>query len=234
MPLSLPQLTLDLFENTNSELADYVAGRNQLPLDGLQRWLDGEGPWFLLLAGRSGTGKSHLIRAAVHALGEQKRRAIYVPLRAVIEFGPTILDELESIDFIAIDDIQIAAGNRLWEEALFNLFNRTEAADARLLVSSVEGPLEFKFDLADLRSRLSSGLVFTLFDLDDTDKQEALQRRAANRGLSMPDNVARYLISRLRRDMHELTIIFERIDAASLSAGRELTVPFVRDVLGGD
>ncbi|MDA0820842.1 MAG: DnaA regulatory inactivator Hda [Proteobacteria bacterium] len=234
MPLSLPQLTLALFENANSELADYVAGPNQLALDGLRRWLDGEGPWFLLLSGRYGTGKSHLIRAAVQALGEQKSRAIYVPLREVIEFGPAILDELESINFIAIDDIHLAAGNRCWEEALFNLFNRTEAAGASLLVSSRDGPLEFQFDLADLRSRLSSGLTYILFDLDDADKQQALQKRAANRGLSMPDNVARYLITRLRRDMHELTVIFERIDAASLSAGRELTVPFVREVLGGD
>jgi DnaA-homolog protein len=234
MPLSLPQLTLALFENANSELADYVAGPNQLALDGLRRWLDGEGPWFLLLSGRHGTGKSHLIRAAVQALGEQKSRAIYVPLREVIEFGPAILDELESVNFIAIDDIHLAAGNRSWEEALFNLFNRTEAAGASLLVSSRDGPLEFRFNLADLRSRLSSGLTYTLFDLDDADKQQALQKRAANRGLSMPDNVARYLITRLRRDMHELTVIFERIDAASLSAGRELTVPFVREVLGGD
>ncbi|MFT4581921.1 MAG: DnaA family protein [Gammaproteobacteria bacterium] len=234
MPLSLPQLTLALFENANSRLADYVPGPNQLALDGLRRWLDGEGPWFLLLSGRCGTGKSHLIRAAVQALGERKSRAIYVPLREVIEFGPAILEELESIDFIAIDDIHIAAGKPEWEEALFNLFNRTEAVGARLLVSSTDGPLQFQFNLADLRSRLSSGLVYTLLDLDDTEKQQALQKRAADRGLSMPDNVARYLITRLRRDMHELTVIFERIDAASLSAGRELTVPFVREVLGGD
>jgi DnaA family protein len=83
-----------------------------------------------------------------------------------------------------------------------------------------------------LGSRLSSGLICQLQELNDDDKQHLLQQRATRRGLLLPDNVARYLITRLRRDMHELNSIFELIDAASMSAGRELTIPFVRDVLG--
>ena len=88
--------------------------------------------------------------------------------------------------------------------------------------------------LPDLSSRLSSALSYRLAELGDDDKQTLLQQRAARRGLSMPAPVARYLISRLRRDMRALNEIFERIDAASLSSGRELTIPFVRDVLGVD
>jgi DnaA family protein len=152
-----------------------------------------------------------------------------------MEFGPAILDDLESIDWIAIDDIQLAAGDARWEHALFKLFNRLQDIGGRLLISVASGGAQdVPFGLADLSSRLRSGLICQLFDLNDNEKQAALQRRAIKHGLSMSDNVARYLINRLRRDMHELTTIFERIDAASLSAGRELTIPFVRDVLGLD
>jgi DnaA family protein len=234
MPLSLPQLTLALFEDAKFELTDFITGPNQLALDGLKHWLEGQGPWFLVLAGRSGTGKSHLAQAAISELGRDNCRAMYVPLSNVMDYGPSILSDLESIDFIVVDDLDDAAGNSQWEEALFNLFNRVQESSSRLLVSSTSGGRNSRFELADLRSRLASGLTLTLGDLSDGDKQTALQRRAANRGLTMPDNVARYLISRLCRDMHELTVIFERIDAASLSAGRELTIPFIRDVVGID
>ena len=232
MPLSLPQLTLALFDDTNNDLTDYVAGPNQLAFDALSLWLEGEAHWYLMLTGKSGTGKSHLIEAAVRALDQRSVRAMYLPLREIVEMGPEILDGLESIDCVAIDDIDLAAGDLRWEQALFNLFNRMQSAAARLLVSTSAAPRDCHFQLADLSSRLTAGLSCPLIDLNDEDKQIALQRRARTRGLSMPDNVARYLISHLRRDMHELTEIFERIDAASLSTGRELTVPFVRDVLG--
>ncbi|HJP36363.1 MAG TPA: DnaA regulatory inactivator Hda [Gammaproteobacteria bacterium] len=234
MPLSLPQLTLALFDDAQVDLEDFVPGQNQLVVDAVARWSAGDGPWFLMLWGRSGTGKSHLIEAAVRATGRDSGRAMYIPLTHVLESGPSILDDLESIDYLAIDDMHIAAGDAGWERALFNLFNRTQDARGRLLVSSANGPSGFRFELPDLRSRLNSGLLYQLVELGDAEKQLVLQKRAASRGLSMPDTVASYLIRRLRRNMHELNTIFDAIDAASLSAGRELTIPFVRDVLGLD
>jgi DnaA-homolog protein len=234
MPLSLPQLTLALFHGAAVDLEDFITGPNRLAIDALSVWLAGDGPWYLLLWGRSGLGKSHLVQAAVRATGRGERRAMYVPLAEVFEFGPAVLDELEVMDYLAIDDIHLATGNAAWEQALFGLFNRTHGAGGRLLVASATGPRGFQFELADLGSRLSSGLSYQLLDLNDTEKQAVLQKRAVSRGLSMPDHVARYLIRRLCRDMRELNRVFERIDAASLSAGRELTIPFVRDVLGLD
>lgn len=234
MPISLPQLTLALFDDAAADLADFVRGPNQLAVDALERWLADEGPWFLLLWGRLGTGKSHLIEAAVRARGQQHKRAMYVPLIEIVDLGPAILDDLGSIGHLVIDDIHLAAGKPEWERALFTMFNQLQAAGGRLLLSSAAGPRGFAFELADLSSRLNSGLSYQLYELADDDKLLALQKRAARRGLSMPDNVGRYLMSRLHRDMRALNVIFDRIDTASLSAGRELTIPFVRDVLGLD
>ena len=234
MPLSLPQLTLALFDEAKFDLASYLPGENELALAAVSQWVSGGGPWYVMLWGASGTGKSHLVQSAIRAVGDQHRRAMYVPLGQVMTLDPEILADLESIECLAIDDVHLAAGDTMWEMALFNLFNRTQAYGGRLLVSSKCGPQNFGLGLRDLSSRLSSGLICHLSDLDDNGKQSVLQHRAAQRGLNMPDNVTRYLIQRLRRDMGELNTIFERIDAASLSAGRELTIPFVRDVLGLD
>ena len=59
----------------------------------------------------------------------------------------------------------------------------------------------------------------------------ALIATAAARGISLPDNVASYLLRRLPRDWPALHAALAMLDTASLSAGRSLTVPFVREVL---
>ena len=234
MALSLPQLTLALFDDPYPDLADFVPGPNALALTALTDWAGGGGPWCVLVSGAPGTGKSHLIQGALKAVDEGRERTMYVPLREVLDYGPAVLDGLDAIDFLAIDDIDAAAGEPAWERALFDLFNRLHVAERRLLMSAAKGARSSRFALPDLSSRLSSALSFRLAELGDDDKQQLLQQRAARRGLSLPAPVARYLISRLRRDMHALNEIFERIDAASLSSGRELTIPFVRDVLRVD
>jgi DnaA family protein len=68
--------------------------------------------------------------------------------------------------------------------------------------------------------------------LDDTQRMQALQLRAREKGFDMPDETARYLLRRLPRDLPALFDLLERLDAASLAAQRKLTVPFVKSVLG--
>ncbi len=234
MALTLPQLTLDLFEGEHADFAEFVPGANAMALAAVTDWAAGAGPWCVFLWGRGGCGKSHLLHAAVRAVGREPARAMYVPLRDVDAAGPGILEGLDAVDFIVLDDIDRIIGDDAWEVALFDLFNRAQAAERRLLIGAAAAPAALQCGLPDLASRLQSALIFQLRDLTDGDKQVVLQRRARARGLALPDHVARYLINRLARDMGALNSVFERIDSASLSSGRELTIPFVRDVLGLD
>ena len=93
-------------------------------------------------------------------------------------------------------------------------------------------PTELPLALPDLVSRLAWGPVFALPPLDDERRQELLVQRAALRGLSMPREVASYLISRAPRGATELVILLEKLDKASLEAQRKLSIPFVKATLG--
>jgi DnaA family protein len=88
------------------------------------------------------------------------------------------------------------------------------------------------FQLPDLLSRLGSGPVYRINELDDQGKQSALQLHARNRGFDMPDDVANYLLKHCPRDMVSLFKILDQLDEASLSAQRKLTIPFVSTLLG--
>jgi DnaA family protein len=99
------------------------------------------------------------------------------------------------------------------------------------VVSAVTAPRASGIALADLRSRMQRLATFQLRGLDDAARMEALQLRARHRGLELPDETARYLMSRSRRDMRSLYELLDRLDLEALRAQRRLTIPFVKDVL---
>jgi DnaA family protein len=231
MTNSLRQLTLALYHNPRADFASYHAGLNAEALAAMVRWADETVPWYVYLWGGPAVGKSHLLQAALRLAGNAERSTMYVPLSEVAAHGPQVLEGLEVIDVLCIDDLDVIAGQREWEIALFAFFNRLHAAGRALAVAARQAPAALPLVLPDLASRLSSGLIYQLRELEDADKQAALQAAATRRGIAMPDAVAAYLMRRLPRDMRALLEALELLDTASLSAGRQLTVPFVRATL---
>jgi DnaA family protein len=66
--------------------------------------------------------------------------------------------------------------------------------------------------------------------LSDAQKLEAVQLRARHRGFEMPEDVARYILSRYPRDLVSLFDLLDRIDEASLAQQRRVTIPFLREL----
>jgi DnaA family protein len=74
--------------------------------------------------------------------------------------------------------------------------------------------------------------VFQIHALGEDERVSALQLRSRHRGLELPNDTARYLLKRSRRDMASLYELLDKLDGEALRAKRRLTIPFVRDVLG--
>jgi len=63
------------------------------------------------------------------------------------------------------------------------------------------------------------------------EKLAALQRRAAMRGLQLPEDVGRFLLNRMARDLRTLFDVLDKLDKASLVHQRKLTIPFAKEML---
>lgn len=225
------QLPLSLPLDRNASLTQFIAGPNGEALHSLKALINGEQTQPILFWGSDGCGKSHLLQAACLELDSAGLSAVYLPLQEVISLPPQLLEGLEGLDLVAIDDLQLAAGNAAWEEALFDLYNRLKDSRTRLLLSCDQSPSELPLQLPDLRTRLAWGLIYPLKSLSDEEKLDALRQRAEARGLTLAEDVGRYLIRRAPRDLNSLFSLLERLDQASLAAQRRLTVPFVRTVM---
>lgn len=186
----------------------------------------GPGCW---LRGAPATGKSHLLQAACEQRGD---RGIYLPMELLLDAGPGVLDGVALRSFVCIDDIERCAGRGDWEHALFDLCNQLGDTGGRLIAAARAAPRECGFALPDLESRFSLLPAFRVRELPEAERIEALKLRARHRGLDLPDETARFLLGRSRRDMASLYRLLDRLDAAALEAQRRLTIPFVKHVIG--
>ncbi|SPX16697.1 DnaA-like protein hda [Escherichia coli] len=75
------------------------------------------------------------------------------------------------------------------------------------------------------------GQIYKLQPLSDEDKLQALQLRARLRGFELPEDVGRFLLKRLDREMRTLFMTLDQLDRASITAQRKLTIPFVKEIL---
>jgi len=225
------QIPLGITLRDDARFENFLSQGNELLCNTLTYTAIGEGELFLYLWG-SDTGCSHLLQAVCHASEPVGRTAVYLPLDELIGLGPGVLEGMEHLDLVCLDNLQCVAGDPLWEEALFHFFNRIRAEENQLLVAANCAPRQLGIKLPDLASRLSWGVVFQVHGLDDEGKVLALQIRAKGRGFEISEEVARFLIHRASRGLANLFSLLDRLDSASLSAQRKVTIPFVKQVLG--
>jgi DnaA family protein len=227
-----PQLPLALRWPAGQRFETFVAGANGIALELAQRAAQGDDAEWLYLAGAPGSGRSHLLIGACSAASAAGRSAQYLSLATLPAPRATAIRALGGSDLLALDDIDAIAADIDAEHALFDLYNRCRADRATLLFAARAAPAQSGFTLPDLVSRLATLTQATLRPLTEDERREALRTRAELRGIALDTAVLDWLFTRHSRDLGALTALLDRIDRESLAAGRRVTVPFLRGLLG--
>lgn len=223
------QLSLSIGLRDDASFENFLPGDNSIAFTLLQSVASGEKPeGSIYLWGGVASGKTHLLQAVCHQATKSDLQVAFIPLSKWREMDVAILEGLENFSLICLDDIDVIAGNKLWEQELFHLYNRIHEKNKQLIVSATSSLQSSTLQLPDLKSRLSWGLVFQLKELSEIEKSQAMQVRAKRRGFELPENVSQYLLKRYSRDMNSLFDLLNELDKASLTAQRRLTVPFVK------
>ena len=231
-PQQLP-LAIQLRDDFDFKSFSFAQLNNELEKS-LKHWMVGEGEPFIYIWSPETVGKTHLLQAITQDLSEKKRQVCYIPMRDFINYPVEALDGLEEFDFICVDDVQFLAGEKKWQQAIFHFFNRLMSLKSRLIITGDKPPTELVLTLADLKTRLSSGLIFPVKDLNDDEKKAVFKHRAQLRGFDLPDDCADYIFNRIPRNMSALIRFLDRLDKSSLVEKRKLTIPFIKKVLDND
>jgi DnaA-homolog protein len=195
------QLPLPISAAAQPSLDNYVAGANAEALERVRALARGA-----------------LKEAVVYLWGEPGSGRTHL-LGAAARANPALVtaDDVEALDAAA-------------QQALFNAINAAREGGPAVLASGEAPPAALALR-EDLRTRLGWGLVYQLKPLTDSDKALYLRTEAARRGLVLGDEVARYLLTHLPRDLGSLRAVLDRLDQHALARQRPLTLPLVREAL---
>ncbi|MGR8952855.1 MAG: DnaA regulatory inactivator Hda [Gammaproteobacteria bacterium] len=225
------QLPLQFVFRANQTFEDFFPGANLGVVTHLRHCLAGIGEPFIYLWGQTGLGKSHLLHAACHAAQQAGQTTFYFDLNLASQSPPELLLGIEETELVCLDNIEAIAGAAAWELALFNFFNRHRDQGHKLIVSAALSPKELPMQLPDLKTRLNWGLSLKIQTPDDEGRLAALMYKARRMGLNLSPQAGRFLLTHADRDMASLWQLLDRLDHASLSAQRKLTVPFLKQIL---
>jgi DnaA family protein len=140
-------------------------------------------------------------------------------LRAAARANPNLVvaDDVDTLDAPA-------------EQALFIAMNEARDGGPGVLAAGPKPPAQLALR-PDLRTRLAWGLVYELLPVGDDDKARHMKRLAEARGLQLSDDILRYLLTRLPRDLASLQSVLEVLDRHSLIRQRALTLSLVKEAL---
>lgn len=218
----MQQIPLDFAIAAEPTLDNFVAGANVEVLGIVQALATGGGgEACVCLWGPPGSGRTHLLRAAVDRARQQGSVARYAThsLPDVDEAVASLLavDDLDSLD--ATDQMR-----------LFSLLEAAARGELRLLLAAGNAPVALSLR-EDVRTRVARGLVLQVRALTDEQKRDALAAHAHTRGFELPDEVGDYLLLHGRRDLPSLMAVLDAADRYSLQSKRPVTLALVREVL---
>jgi chromosomal replication initiation ATPase DnaA len=212
------QLTFDLGHRPALGREDFMVGPgNRDAVAWIDRWPDWSGP-AAVIHGPAGCGKTHLAsvwRARTNA------RTI-----ATTDELDVALEQLSPDGCCVIEDGAVGDG-----VALFHLFNRLAEAGGHMLLISAEPPARWQGKLPDLMSRLKSAPTIAIDAPDDAMFEAVLVKLFADRQVRVGPEIIAYLAPRMERSFDAARRVVRAADDASLTHGRAVTVPLIREIL---
>jgi DnaA family protein len=140
-----------------------------------------------------------------------------------------LIENNQAPGLLCVDDIDHLS--EFAQGALFRLHNLIREASQQYLITTSLAAASNLQIREDLKTRLVWGLVFQMHALSDSEKLQALEQAAAERGLQISSEVAPWLLKHFHRDMPSLMSLLEALDQYSLETKRAITLPLLKEML---
>jgi chromosomal replication initiator protein len=196
----------------------------------------------LYIYGGVGLGKTHLMHACGHAIKQRNNHLQLCYLSSekfmnelinAIRYDRTqgFRERYRSVDVLLIDDVQFMAGKERTQEEFFHTFNSLYDQQKQIVISSDCPPREIPTLEERLHSRFEWGLIADIEPPDLETKVAILKRKAETMNVSLPDDVALTIASRVKNNIRELEGSLVRIVAFASLRGVPITKTLAQDSL---
>jgi chromosomal replication initiator protein len=196
----------------------------------------------LFIYGGVGLGKTHLVSAVGNAVIDRNPNmaVLYVSSEQFTNEVVSALrhdrmgefkEKYRNLDVLLLDDIQFIANKTATQEEFFHTFNALYERQRQIVVSSDRPPKEITAVTDRLRSRFSMGLIADIQPPEIETKIAILLKKADRERITIPDEVAYYLASKIRSNIRELEGCLIRLGAQASLTGRPIDREMAKNIL---
>ncbi len=196
----------------------------------------------LYIYGGVGLGKTHLMHACGNAIKQRNNhlQLCYISsekfmneLINAIRYDRTqgFRERYRSVDVLLIDDVQFMAGKERTQEEFFHTFNSLYDQQKQIVITSDCPPREIPTLEERLHSRFEWGLIADIEPPDLETKVAILKRKAETMSVTLPDDVALIIASRVKNNIRELEGSLVRIVAFASLRGVPITKTLAQDAM---
>jgi len=222
-----------------------VGPSNQVAVSAARAVLEHPGKKYnpLVLVGKSGLGKTHLLNAI--GLELARKRGAVVACLSTQAFIDELIAAIDGnrVDWwraryrrataLLLDDIHLIAGKERTQEELFNLFNLLQDQDRQLVFTAPTPPNTLVGLEERIASRLEGGLVAELTEPDRDVKRTVLERLLTLQGINAEPALIDYLADRHADSVRGLVAGVQRVVSAAAAQDAPVSAGLAREVLEG-
>lgn len=196
----------------------------------------------LLIYGRSGLGKTHLLLAIENAM-----RKNFPDMLIIYTTGEELINELlqgvrvkntvpfrekyRNADALLVDDIQFIQKSEAFQEEFFHIFNTLYLAGKQIVLTSDQPPRDMTILTDRLRSRFEQGILADVQPPDYETRKAIILKKCEQLDILLDDEIVDYIAQNIKNNIRQLEGTVHKIVAMKQTFHNQLSLTDVEKIV---
>lgn len=196
----------------------------------------------LFIYGKSGLGKTHLLKAIENEMKRRNPEAniiyttsenftndliYHIRMKNTYEFH----NKYRSADALLVDDIQFIAKKESVEEEFFHTFNALTEYGRQIVLTSDRPPNEIQILQERLKQRFEWGLMADIQPPDFETRMAIIINKAEQYGITLSNEIVEFLATELKNNVRQLESAIKKIKATCSLTNSEPTLEIAKEAI---
>ena len=196
----------------------------------------------LFIYGKSGLGKTHLLKAIENEMRKRNPQAniiyttcenftndlvYHIRTKNTYEFH----NKYRNADALLVDDIQFIAGKESFEEEFFHTFNALTEYGKQIVLTSDSPPNELQILQDRLKQRFEWGLMADIQPPDFETRVAIIMNKADQYDVRLSNEVVEFLASELKNNVRQLESAIKKLKAICSLTDSEPTLETAKEAI---
>ncbi|WP_288545487.1 chromosomal replication initiator protein DnaA [uncultured Helicobacter sp.] len=195
----------------------------------------------VLIYGRTGLGKTHLLNAIGNYVDAHNKNVIYITTEEFMNdylkhlhhthTMDTFRDIYRNCDYLLIDDIQFLGGKNQLQEEFFNTFDALYKTQKQIVMTSDKAPKQIIGLEERLRSRFEGGMLIEITPPEIETKIRIIMQKCQDNRINMDKDVINFLAENISENVRQIESIIGKLNFNAGIANQPIDIPMAKNAL---